>query len=304
MPTGGFRTAAATEVARLVSTTTNGSGVWSLVLERNADISPANTYYQVTEHIPESAGGKRTWNISVGSSDQTVLAALVNILTPAQGSAYLTQAAADARYQALGGLGASTPTTITPDSAGTAGVSSSASRQDHDHPIAAAAPVATGDANAEGTGNEFARATHVHKGVVANEAWSSWTPTLTNLTLGSGTVTAVYQRVGRTIHFRFSFLLGSDSAVGETPTFSLPVAVAASYTVGNQGDFVGRGAHIDQGTANYDAAGLLTDTTTLRLLRADASGASSAWGAISSTVPFTWASTDRIFISGTYEAAS
>jgi hypothetical protein len=169
MPSGGFRTADFTEVARLVSTTTNSSGFWSLLLERNSTITPANSWYEVTEFVPESAGGKRVWNIAVGASDQNLLASLV---TPAQqqptvvpaGTVYLDQASADARYQAVGSLGSSTPAAETPDLAGTAGVATSASRSDHSHPITAGTPASIGLAgtNSESAGTGFARDTHVH----------------------------------------------------------------------------------------------------------------------------------------------
>jgi hypothetical protein len=76
MPTGGFRTADGSEVARAVSTTTNASGVYSFVLERNSGISPANSYYEITEYIPAANGGTKVWNISVGASNQTTYASL------------------------------------------------------------------------------------------------------------------------------------------------------------------------------------------------------------------------------------
>lgn len=164
MPTAGFRSGPATEVARAVETTTNASGVWSLVLEENASITPDNTYYEITEYIPESQGGTRVWNILVGASDQTVLASLITPIPAAQASAYLTQAAADARYQALGGLSSSTPNVIEPDDPAAAGVSTSASRADHEHGIVAAAPtnVNLDGTNSEGASTSFARATHGH----------------------------------------------------------------------------------------------------------------------------------------------
>lgn len=164
MPSAGFRVDTFSEVARVVETVTNGSGAWSLALERNTNITPASTYYQITELIPNSSGGPRVWNISVGASNQTVLAALVDPLPDATSGTYLTQASADARYQAVGSLGSGTPSTIEPDDAGTAGVSTSASRADHEHPAVASAPSDIGLAgtNTEGAATSFARSNHIH----------------------------------------------------------------------------------------------------------------------------------------------
>jgi hypothetical protein len=64
MPYAGFRTDG-TEVARMVSTTSAADGSWALPLYGSALISPANTYYQVTEYIPEVRGGKRVWLVRV-----------------------------------------------------------------------------------------------------------------------------------------------------------------------------------------------------------------------------------------------
>lgn len=55
------------------------------------------------------------------------------------------------------------PNTIEPDDTAIAGTASAASRQDHEHAIAAAVPVAVGTTLAEGTGTSFARADHVHE---------------------------------------------------------------------------------------------------------------------------------------------
>lgn len=168
MPSGGFRESDFSEVARLVTTTTNGSGVWSLALERNSNITPDNSWYEVTEHIPVASGGKRVWNIAVGDSNQSLLASLV---TPASqqptvvpaGTVYLDQASADARYQALGSLSSTAPNTIEPDDAASAGVSSSAARYDHEHGIVTAAASSIATANAEGSATSFARSDHTHQ---------------------------------------------------------------------------------------------------------------------------------------------
>lgn len=142
MPAGGFRSADGSEVARTVNTTTNASGVYTLVLERNSGITPANTYYEINEQVPAAQGGVQVWRISVGASNQTVLAALVATPPAAAASAYLTQAAGDARYQALGALSSNTPQ-IDSQTAGAAGVSTTGTRDDHQHQQAAATPRGT-----------------------------------------------------------------------------------------------------------------------------------------------------------------
>lgn len=279
MPTGAFRAATGSEVARVVSTTTNASGVYTLTLEENAGITPANTWYELTEYIPDANGGTRVWNIQVGASDQTVLASLVSVLPDAEGSGYLTQAAADARYQALGGLSSSTPGTETPDHAGTAGVSSSASRADHVHPIAAAAPgtIAPDDTADEGVSTSFARADHRHAitaaapttvnlvstasasegvatsfarsdhgHVAASVAGTTWSPVVTQSNTPAQTVNwARYLRVGRqiTVWFNITFN-GAGTASNNIVLTALPLA--AANLIGIQGSF----RYFDTGNTN------------------------------------------------------
>jgi hypothetical protein len=302
MPCSGFRTADSTEVSRTVETTSNGSGVWSLVLEENAGITPSSSYYRITEYIP---GDPQTWNVTVGASDQPVLAAQTNPLPTTSTSNYLTQASADARYQALGSLGSGTPGTETPDHAGTAGVSSSASRADHIHPIVAAAPTTVsldGTASAsEGVATSFARSDHGHP--AANTAWiTTHTPTLTNLTLGDGTSAFAYQRVGRTINWRWKFTLGSTSAVGTDPHLTLPVAPAAAYA--GQDIPLGIASLTDQGTITYTGQVALDSGTSVRVQVLNTSGTYGGFNSVTATIPHAWASTDAIFAYGSYEAAS
>lgn len=125
--------------------------------------------------------------------------------------------------------------------------------------------------------------------------WQTWTPTYTNLTVGNGTVTARYQQIGKLINFRFIFTLGSTSAVGTTPTISMPVTPNNYYALYTT--YIA-----DNGVASYTGmsdsfAGVfyplaqLTNSTYL------------GWNYFSATVPFTWGNGDSFGISGSYEAA-
>jgi len=61
-------------------------------------------------------------------------------------------------------------------------------------------------------------------------AWQTWSPSLSNLTLGNGTQIAKYIQIGKTVFVRYKFLLGSTSSVGTSPTISLPVTAISDYS--------------------------------------------------------------------------
>lgn len=97
-PGPGFRVSDGSEVASFASTTSDALGFWSLVLEETANISPAGTAYIVEEDFTDNDGGPRLWMIQVGAADATLQASLVSAIPEPSLVAYLTQAAADARY--------------------------------------------------------------------------------------------------------------------------------------------------------------------------------------------------------------
>lgn len=128
-------------------------------------------------------------------------------------------------------------------------------------------------------------------------AWQTWSPTLANITVGNGTQTARYVKVGRTVHWAWKLVLGTTSAIGTGPTFTVPVAGAGTIT---------GGAAIATDTGNGPFELFLretTATTTIGFYRTSGVTAT-VDGAVSATSPFTWGSTDILEAAGTYEAAS
>lgn len=90
-----------------------------------------------------------------------------------------------------------------------------------------AAPASTGDANATGSGNNPAREDHVHKGVVANEALTTWTPFINQggPNIEEGVNRCVYYRLGRMV-FVFGDINvggGTSGVAGEPISISVPV---------------------------------------------------------------------------------
>jgi len=135
LPRPAFVTATGVELAPLYSTTTNGSGVYSLTLTCTADITPAGSFYEITEYIPDRYGGPVKHVIQVGASPATVYASLVSAPPATDTSTYLTQAAADARYvQSPGSFAAAgTIADSRPGDAAAAGVAATYARGDHVH---------------------------------------------------------------------------------------------------------------------------------------------------------------------------
>lgn len=131
LPRPCFETATAIELAPITSTTTNASGVYTLTLVRTADITPTDSYYEITEYIPDNYGGPVKHVIQVGAANTSVLASLVSAPPSPSQDVFLTQAAGDARYGPLS-YGAIINGSR-PNSAGSAGVANTVARSDHLH---------------------------------------------------------------------------------------------------------------------------------------------------------------------------
>lgn len=137
---------------------------------------------------------------------------------------------------------------------------------------------------------------------IGSNGWTTWSPSWTNLTVGNGTVTAKYTKIGKTVLYRLSFVLGNTSSVGSSISFSLPVT-SVSYTGTATTQVLGRGRILDSGTAAFEAHCVWTSTTTMsvRVLLANATYLTDL--GLSSTTPMTWTTGDEIYLQGEYEAA-
>lgn len=119
-------------------------------------------------------------------------------------------------------------------------------------------------------------------------AWTAYTPTTSGLTLGDGTLAARFKQFGKVVHVLAQFTLGSTSAIGTDPNIGLPVGESVAIPS------LGLARFVDV-SANSHFIGWW---------REGFIGVNGGpFGQISSTVPFTWATGDIIFLSLTYEAA-
>lgn len=124
------------------------------------------------------------------------------------------------------------------------------------------------------------------------DSWSTWSPTTANLTLGNGTITARYRMSGKTGDFFFSFVLGSTSAIGTLPSFTLPFTPHSSYATFS---LMGVGGLLDSGTAGYIAVGRWTAGSAVEVVYG---GASDIHTSVTATAPFTWTTNDNFVIRG------
>jgi hypothetical protein len=126
--------------------------------------------------------------------------------------------------------------------------------------------------------------------------WTTWTPTITNLTLGNGTLTARYQKVANTIHFQFRILFGSTTSVGGDTRFTVPE--------NHDGNFFGNLYSIawdDSAGKAYPMAAFSFSSADIYLRAIETNATYAGSQALSSTIPFTWATSDILSCSGFYE---
>jgi len=134
--------------------------------------------------------------------------------------------------------------------------------------------------------------------------WESWTPTFTNLSGGTLNY-AKYTLIGKTVNFKIKYTMAGANVAGSV-TVTVPVDAATDYAGSAENrEPLGNVIFRDAATAVF--LGLIyfsgTTRTNFLIVANNASGTYLSATAISSTIPFTWAATDTLQISGTYEAA-
>jgi hypothetical protein len=125
--------------------------------------------------------------------------------------------------------------------------------------------------------------------------WSPYTVTLGTMTVGDGSVSGRYTRIGTTVHFQIIIILGATSSISAAAfTVSLPTTFGAGAAV----HAPIHGVALDSSTSQfYDLSGQAASTSTLYIRQIQPAGVAY----LTSTVPFTWAANDQIYLWGTYE---
>jgi hypothetical protein len=129
------------------------------------------------------------------------------------------------------------------------------------------------------------------------DAWVAYTPTLSNITLGSGgTSSFFYQRVGKMVNVRGRVTLGTSGALSGVATFTLPVNAITADQFWQSGTILN-----DSGTFYAGVVRVGTSTATVLAMNASATYTTAVNTALN--IPFTWAVGDILNVGFSYEAA-
>jgi hypothetical protein len=131
-------------------------------------------------------------------------------------------------------------------------------------------------------------------------AWTAYTPSFTNFTLGNGTLVARYRKLGKTAEVLVRVTLGSTSSVSGTIVVTLPSGI-----VTNQVNIAHTSncAIEDFGTATFAAFSTYYGTGEMYLWVGAAGGTNLSYGGTSATSPMTWTTNDAFQIQMSYEVA-
>lgn len=127
--------------------------------------------------------------------------------------------------------------------------------------------------------------------------WQSFSPTWTgsgsNPAIENGAITGSYTLIGKTCFFQINVVMGSTTTYGTgTWSFSLPIAEQAVNDVVTGGNVV----------LAYDSSVTTHFPGFIRLSGSQKCAAMTTAGVVfTSAVPFTWATSDQLGISGSYE---
>jgi hypothetical protein len=129
-------------------------------------------------------------------------------------------------------------------------------------------------------------------------AYTAYTPTYTNVTVGNGTSSFAYTQFNKLVHVEGRFTLGTTSAITGLITMTLPVNLSNTYN-----HVIGTVSLVDAGIVSYLGFPNVKDVDEVYLFALGAGGTYVSESATSATVPFTWASTDYFAVDLIYRAA-
>lgn len=135
--------------------------------------------------------------------------------------------------------------------------------------------------------------------------WDTFSPTLTNVTVGNGTESAFYCQLGSgttdgLVAWYYELLFGSTTAITGSVTITYPVSAVGSRRASQVSTVF---CEDSSGTDYYGT--LFRNTASVGTVRVFNSSATYLKTTnLGASVPFTWSSGDRLGIGGVYQSAA
>lgn len=121
--------------------------------------------------------------------------------------------------------------------------------------------------------------------------WTTYSPTATNITVGNGSYTGKYRRVGDTMELAIDLLWGSTTSASGTMEFEIPsgftIDTSAIPNATQSNTVLGVAEGFDSGANRYTGDVMYRDTNAVGIVSHNSGG---VWNA---TTPFTWATSDQ-----------
>jgi hypothetical protein len=125
-------------------------------------------------------------------------------------------------------------------------------------------------------------------------AYTSFTPSWTNLTPGNGTTAAAYSVFNKILYCTVSFTLGSTSSVGDPVRMTVPNSLVLDTT---SQSFLGQALLEETGVASYTGVVQVINSTTIGLFVNNSSGTYGTLNTVNGTRPFSSFSGDKFVFS-------
>lgn len=125
--------------------------------------------------------------------------------------------------------------------------------------------------------------------------WNQFPVTVTNITVGDGSVVGFYKRSGSDCAAKFKFTMGSTSAMGSSPTFNFPF-VAEAPLGGAHDEISAQVSIADSGTGIYRGIVRYSTVNGFLCLSSSAAGATVQDAGISAASPMVWAAPDILSV--------
>lgn len=139
-------------------------------------------------------------------------------------------------------------------------------------------------------------------GTGSSWAWTAWTPTYSNLTVGNGVHSSSFIQIGKTVIAIIQFTFGTTSVMGTNPSFTLPVT-ASSRPSTALNPYLGQVRFLDSGVAGYPGIIYYASTTAAGFFAIGTAAANGTEAGVTATVPLAWGLADGFAGTFMYEAA-